>query len=151
MKKVIDFILGLVVGVALTIFTLYFIGKKANSSEDGEMPSVVVNNAMSLYKDPGISLFDKPGAQMFLGSFRIFQVMPNGTALAESSEKSKVQYNFEYGDPIVLFLPIDGTSFYDDQIIRCPGGMIVRQIGIYRYETKNEFIKTVPIVKFIDK
>ena len=151
MKKAVDFILGLVTGVIITLCALYFIGKKANSTEDGETISVTMNKGMSLYKDPGISLFDEPGVEMSLRSFKVFQVLPNGTALAQSSEKSKVEYTFQYGDPIVFFLPEEGASYYDDQIIKCPVGKVTRQVGTYRYETKNDFVKTVPIVKFIDK
>ena len=110
-----------------------------------------MSKGMSLYKDTGISLFDEPGDEMSLRSFKVFQVLSNGTALAESSEMSKVQYDFQYGEPVVFFLPEDSASYYDDQIIKCPAGKITRQVGIYRYETKNDFVKTVPIVKFIDK
>lgn len=28
---------------------------------------------------------------------------------------------------------------------------LARQAGTYRYETKNEFVKTVPIVRILDK
>lgn len=151
MKKAIDFILGLIVGVILTLGVLFVLGRKFNSSKGGESPSVTMNKGMSLYKDPGVSLFDEPGAEMSLRSFKVFQVMSNGTALAQSSEKSKVEYSFQFSDPVVFFLPEDGASYYDDQIIKCPAGKVVRQIGTYRYETKNDFVKTVPIVKFIDK
>ena len=151
MKKAVDFLLGLIVGVILTLGVLYFLGRNSNSSEGGETPSVTMNKGMSLYKDPGVSLFDEPGAVMSLRSFKVFQVLPNGTALAHSSEMSKVQYDFQYGDPVVFFLPEDGASYYDDQVIKCPAGKVTRQIGTYRYETKNDFVKTVPIVKFIDK
>lgn len=88
---------------------------------------------------------------MSLHSFKVFQVLPNGTALARSSERPKVEHGFQFGEPVVLFLPEDDTSYYDDQIIICPTGKITRQIGTYRYETKNDFVKTVPIVRFIDK
>lgn len=151
MKKAIDFILGLITGIILTVVVLFVIGKSASHTENGETLSVTMNKGMSLYKDPGISLFDEPGGEMPLRSFKVFQVLPNGTALAQSSEKIKVEYEFQYGDPVVLFLPTENSSFYDDQVIKLPSNKVTKQIGTYRYETKNEFVKTVPVVEFLDK
>lgn len=140
MKKGLVFFLGMVVGAILTIVILFFI-------------SIAKMNGVSVdsnYDDPGISMFSEAGPTMPLKSFRIFQVLPNGSALANSSEKSKVKYNFEYGEPVVLLLPQENNSFYDDQIITVPASKTVHQVGTYRYETKSEFVKTVPIVSFLD-
>ena len=142
MKKGLVFVLGMVVGALLTIIVFYRLG--SGSSEGG-------NGGSAPYGDSGISLFSEPGEVMALKSFKLFQVLPNGTALAQSSEKASVRYDFEYGDPIVLFLPEDGVTYYDDLVIKVPSGKSVRQVGTYRYETKNEFVKTVPIVKVSDK
>ena len=40
----------------------------------------------------------------------------------------------------------NGKSYYDDQIIKIPSGKCVKQIGVYKYQTKDGFEKTVPIV-----
>lgn len=144
MKKGLIFILGMIAGAILTIGIAYlWSSSSATNSGDGR--------AAALYGDPGIALFDEPGGVMALKSFRLFQCLPNGTALAHSSEKAKVQYNWQYGDPVVFFLPEEGNSYYDDQIITVPTGKVVRQVGIYRYETKDDFVKQVPIVKIFDK
>ena len=142
MKKLLLFLGGMLVGSLLTIGIFYIIG---NQSTDEEQPKP------ALYGDPGISLFDEPGDVMSLKSFKIFQVLPNGTALAYSAEKTTVQYKWQYGEPVVFLLPEEGTTYYDDLVIKVPSGKVVRQIGTYRYETKNEFVKTVPIVKILDK
>ena len=142
MRKGLIFFLGMIVGALLTIGILYFISNRTSSVGSG---------STALYGDPGISLFDEPGDAMSLKGFRLFQVLPNGAALAQSTNKANVQYYFEYGDPIVLFLPAEGTTYYDDLILKVPSGKVVRQIGTYRYETKNEFVKTVPIVQILDK
>lgn len=146
MKKGLVFFFGMIVGALLTFLTfgaLYFIG---NSNTTGDTGS------SALYGDPGISLFDEPGDVMTLKGFRFFQVLPNGTALAQSTDKANVRYpNIEYGDPVVFFLPVEGSTYYDDLILNVPSGKVVRQIGTYRYKTKNEFVKTVPIVQIFDK
>lgn len=143
MKKGLVFILGMIAGALLTIIVVYRLG--SNSSDDG-------TGGSAPYGDSGISLFSEPGEVMTLKSFKLFQVLSNGTALAESTEKANVQYPaLDYGDPIVLLLPEDGMAYYDDQVIKVPAGKKARQVGTYRYETKNEFVKTVPIVRILDK
>ena len=79
MKKGLIFFFGMIAGAVLTVLILALIGM-AKDSEG--------NN--SGYGDPGISMFSEAGQTMPLKSFRVFQVLPNGTALAESSEKDKV-------------------------------------------------------------
>lgn len=143
MKKGLVFILGMIVGALLTIIVVYRLG--SDSLNDG------TGGGSAPYGDSGISLFSEPGEVMTLKSFKLFQVLSNGTALAESTEKANVQYPaLDYGDPIVLLLPEDGMAYYDDQVIKVPAGKKARQVGTYRYETKNEFVKTVPIVRILD-
>lgn len=145
MKKGLIFFLGMIAGAILTVGILYFIGT-GNNSNTGNGGS-----SSYAYGDPGISLFAETGDELPLKSFIVFQVLPNGTALAQTSEKLKVEYNFQYGEPIVLLLPSDNISYYDNQVIKLPANKVTKQIGTYRYETKNEFVKTVPIVGFLDK
>ena len=140
MKKGLIFFFGMIAGAVLTVLILALIGMAKDSGGDN-----------SGYGDPGISMFSEAGQTMPLKSFRVFQVLPNGTALAESSEKDKVKYSFEYGDPIVLLLAAENSAYYDDQVIKVPAGKVVRQVGTYRYETQNDFVKTVPIISFLDK
>ena len=143
MKKGLVFVLGMIVGALLTFIVLYRLGNgPAEGGASGNAP----------YGDSGITLFSEPGDIMSLKSFKIFQVLPNGTALAHSTDKANVRYpNLEYGDPVVFFLPEDGVTYYDDLIVKVSSGKVVRQVGTYRYETKNEFVKTVPIVRILDK
>ena len=139
MKKGVYFFLGLLSGVILTLIVSFIIGKSIENRDDA-------NGA-----DTDVSWFEEPGEIMYLKSFEILQVFPDGYALALTSGKAKVQYKFEYGDPVVLLTPDKGKSYYDDQVITVPQGMCVRQAGTYRYETKDEFIKTVPVVLFYEK
>lgn len=132
MKKGLAFFLGVITGIILTIGVLFLY-----ASEDTGI-------------DKNISMFAAPGEIMNLKSFEIMQVLPNGSALAQSSEKAKTQYTF-YGDPIVLFPAIEGTAYYDDQIIEVPTKKVVRQVGTFKYTSGVGLNKTVPIVKFFDK
>lgn len=80
------------------------------------------------------------------------QVLDDGSALATAT-------TFGFGEPediryfgtVVLFPPKEGTSYYDDQRIRVPKGKILKQIGTFRYESRQEDVKTVPIVDFFDE
>lgn len=131
MKKIYVFLLGILTGVILTFVVSYIIAA-VNSGTDSEV-------------DSGISMFEKAGQKLEVGSprqFEILQVLPNGTALA---------YMGSFGDTVVLLLPDETHSYYDDQVIKIPTNKCVRQIGTYRYPTKNETIKTVPIVRLYDK
>lgn len=140
MKKGLIFFLGMIAGAVLTVLVLVLIGMAKDSEGDN-----------SRYGNPGIYMFSEAGQTMPLKSFRVFQVLPNGTALAESSEKDKVKYSIEYGDPVVLLLAAENAAYYDDQVIKVPADKVVRQVGTYRYETQNDFVKTVPIISFLDK
>ena len=97
MKKVLIFLCGLIAGVALTIGAIYIIGHKATGGDEPEKPQ-------AMYGDPGISLFSEPGEVLSMKSFKIFQVLSNGTALAYSAEKTTVQYKWQYGEPVVFLL-----------------------------------------------
>ena len=142
MKKGLIFFLGMITGAILTIILAYLIN--TNSAINSGNSSTT-----ALYGDPGITLFDEPGEQMKLVRFKVFQCLENGTALAQSS------YSVEfpmYGEPVVLFLPAKNGSYYDGQIITVDNRKSARQIGIYRYETRQDkFIKQVPIVDIFDK
>lgn len=136
MSKGLAFFLGIITGVLLVLLCVLVRWTSAENSNSD---------------DPGISMFDSPGEKMELKSFRVFQVLSDGSALAESSKKIKVDYRSDYSNPIVYFLPEEGVAYYDDQEIRIPTNKVARQIGIYKYTTKGNTLKTVPIVSFLDK
>ena len=129
MKKGLVFFLGLIMGSILTLGILSVL--EASSEEN-------------------ISMFSSPGETLNLRSFEIFQVLPDGSALANSSEKAKSQYPF-YSDPVVLFLAEDEVTYYDGQIIEVPSKKVVRQVGTFRYKSKMGMVKTVPIVQLFNK
>lgn len=132
MKKFWFFLIGILTGVALTILGAYIINK-AKSSD--------------------IAFFDEPGdvvtAQTFSGrtitvnGFEVFQVLGEGVALARGNEL----YTW---DLIVLLWDDKGEQYYDNQSVIAPIGKCFRQIGIYKYESKDESYRTVPVVTLMD-
>lgn len=128
-KSVLIYVGGIVTGIILT-FAFFFFAALGNANGT---PSE--NNAV---------LFEKPQQEINVKSFEVMQVLPDGSALAMIEDKS----NFGM---VVLFLANKGTAYYDDQKINVPSGKRVMQIGTYKYMTRNEMEKTVPIVEIMDK
>lgn len=123
MKKGLVFFLGMITGAILTFVVLLMIGKAANASTDG------------------VEYFAEAGEVMDAQSYKVFQVVENGNALANAESS--------YGGYIgmlVLLVADEDSHYYDDQIVSAPAGTCFRQVGTYRYETRAEFIKTVPAV-----
>ncbi|WP_297410447.1 hypothetical protein [uncultured Alistipes sp.] len=98
----------------------------------------------------GIVLFDEPGEILSTQPFEVFQVLDHGAALAREIDKSYASWNATT-ELMVLLINDEGKYYYDDQIIEIPKGKCLRQVGVYKYMTKAEFEKTVPIAKIMDK
>ena len=132
MKSVLIYIGGVVTGIVLTIgFLLVVAMVRANNGG--------IND--------DIVLFEQPQQEIKAKSFRIFQVLPNGCALAHAEETD----SSDVGYMTVLFLADEGYSYYDEQVLHVPAGQRARQIGAFRYTTRNDFVKTVPVVGFLAK
>ncbi len=133
MKKIWVYLLGILSGVVLTILVAMLINAIGLSSRD-------------------ITYFDEPGdvltKQSITGteaikSFEVFQAFDDGYGLASGDEL------FSY-DLIVLLVDPEGKPYYDGQKVRAPQGKCFRQIGLYRYKTKDKRELTVPIVTMMD-
>ena len=116
---------GVITGLVLTFVLAFMVTYQRNS-----MP----------FND--IVMFEKPQQEIKVTSFKVMQVLPNGNALASVEDRD----NFGM---IVLFLAEEGTSFYDKQKIDVPSGKKVMQIGTYKYVTRKDIEKTVPIVNIL--
>lgn len=128
--KVIFFLLGTVSGAILTFLFLFIYAL--------HQKSYVPEN------DDNIVLFEKPAQTIPCDALKIFQVEQNGNALAKLEKEDSFDF-------VVVYLMADESySFYDDQKILVPKNKCLKQIGTYRYETRNNTIKTVPIVNFYD-
>lgn len=147
-RRLIPFLLGYVIGIIFTVIFFFVIGKSSLSAESQPAPITKLDSRTTLLKDPGLTLFSKPGEIMPLKSFKVFQVLDKGWALAESSEREAK--NAWFDKPIVLLKPIKQKPYYDYMVISLSPKQTSRQIGTYRYETKNEFIKTVPVIEICE-
>ncbi len=132
-KSFLIYIGGLISGIVLTFAFLIAFAKCTNVA-----------------KDPNLVLFEQPRQTIDATLFEVMQVLPDGSALATiEPDYTQVSHN-ESLWTVVLFQAKSGTSYYDRQIIRVPEGKCVRQIGTYKYETRMEITKTVPVVDFFD-
>lgn len=137
MKKWVVFLLGLISGVVLTLVTMVILAIGANTNAN--------NN--------GVTLFDQPGECLNAKAFEVMQVVDNNHALAHEVEWDDVLERYmQTGSGLLVLVTNDnGEYYYDDQIIEVPQGMCMRQVGIYRYQTRMDMEKTVPIVKLMSK
>jgi len=72
------------------------------------------------------------------------QVIDDNAALALS-------LNLKHVGVIYLLYNDEGKLYYDRETVKVPKGKVARQFGVYRYQTKDQMTKTVPIVKIVDK
>ena len=128
MKKIWIYLLGILSGVILTFVAFAIIGGIMNVKND---PASRVSN--------GMSFFEKPGDVIEEQSFKVFQALGDGAALAEGKGDG-----YYLGLNVLLYNE-EGNPYYDEQIITAPSGKCFRQIGIYRYRTRSGLDKTIPI------
>lgn len=133
MKKIWVYLLGILTGIALT-FLFAVINNKAKSSDD-----------ITFFDEPGeiITTKSHSGWTKVIRNFKVFQVLEDGVALAIGNELSSY-------DLIVLLWNDQGEKYYDNQDVVAPRGKCFRQIGIYKYESKDERYRTVPVVTIMD-
>ena len=131
MSKGVAYFLGILTGIVLTIGASIIIAKS-----QGEDPS-----------SNGISMFEKRGQAMTEGSFNIFQTLDDKHALA--SGVSNEEYGWYMGITVMI-IGNENDHFYDDQIIKKTSGKKFYQVGTYKYQTKSEDFKTVPIVALLN-
>ena len=131
MSKGVAYFLGILTGIVLTIGASIIIAK----SQGGDPSS------------NGISMFEKRGQAMTEGSFKIFQTLDDKHALA--SGVSNEEYGWYMGITVMI-IGNENDHFYDDQIIKKTSGKKFYQVGTYKYQTKSEDFKTVPIVALLN-
>ena len=132
MKKFLVFIGGFVAGIIATILVAFLITVANKPHDDGLL---------------GLTIFPEEGECITTdGEIEVFQVIETNVALAKTVKYGKYG-NRQYSDEIVvLLIDYDGKTFYDEQKIKIPKNKCARQIGTYQYQTKNDFVKTVPAV-----
>ncbi|MCI7576456.1 MAG: hypothetical protein MSS82_06775 [Bacteroidales bacterium] len=130
MKKGLLFGSGFLSGVIVTIIVLVIIGLARQNN--GNLT--------------GAKMFDEPGKVVNEKSFKVLQVIHDNAALVYGKD----QYG-DYWGTLYLITNNNNRYYYDDEIIEVPKGKCVRQLGIYKYQTKSKDYKTVPIIGIRDK
>lgn len=134
-KFILTFVAGLVTGVILVFAFGYY---------------VAMSNRNNSSSDNVVQMFDTPKQEIKADEFKIFQVLPDGSALASYDEIISKEGYIEYGT-VVFFPASNEAAYYDSQIITLPKGKCFKQIGTYRYTTKDGMMKTVPAIDIFDK
>lgn len=129
MKKVLIFLGGLVTGVLLTLLISW----------------AIVSNQAETEADDVIKMFDEPGEVIETQSFKVFQAITEGAALAHAEDDGL------YMGVTCLLKDDEGKYYYDQEIVEIPEGKVAKQVGIFRYETAAGLSTTVPIVKIMNK
>lgn len=134
MNKFLIYILGIITGVVLTLVFAY-----------------LISDQKELVKDDGITLFETPGETFKVSAFKVIQVVDDNHALAIEMRWEPVFEDYMPEELVVLLTNDSGEYYYDDQLIKTPKGKAMKQVGVYKYETRAGLAKTVPIVKLMDK
>ncbi len=137
MKRVWVYLLGVLTGIVVSIIVMVIIGVAINAGND---PAAKRSNGMTFFETPG-DVINEP-------SFKVFQALGDGAALAEG--RGDGHTSAYYGINALLYNE-EGTPYYDEQVVTAPQGKCFRQVGIYRYPTNSGMNKTVPIVMVMDK
>lgn len=123
-KTILIYLSGLFTGIVLSVaFVFITLWQTASSQYDK------------------IVIFDKPQQELKEKVFDVFQVLPNGNALANSEPR------IDSPSIVALFLANEKMPYYDAQRITVPSGKRIVQIGIYKYYTDKGIEKTVPILE----
>ena len=128
MKKWLIFGGGIITGVILTMLFLFVLAKGKQNDD--------------------FKLFEKPGEEINVNAFKVFQVLDDGVALVHG--KSNEKYDI-YGGPVYLLINDEGSYYTDDEIVEVPEGKVVRKVGVYHYQTNMELDKTVSVIEIMDK
>lgn len=142
MKNWLLYLAGLATGVVLTFIVFLIIGLNMQKEQNNEE---VTNEQV----DNGTTMFDEPGDIIEGNEFKVIQVAAKNAALVNGQKKN---------DDMGLFLGTtclitnhQGKYYYDDEVIKVPKDKVVRQVGIYKYQTRMGLVKTVPIIEIMDK
>lgn len=127
-KSVLIYIGGIVTGIILTFVILLFVAKSNSDNPSND----------------NMIIFEQPQQKIDAKSFEVLQVLTDGNALAT------VKSNENFG-MIVMLLANKNATYYDDQKIEVSTGKCARQIGTYRYMTRNNIEKTVPIIDIVNE
>ena len=156
MNKWLYFVGGLVLGVCLTVTILYFLSSsspapKANQDAETLISQAKEENEVEDNRD-GVTIFEEAGDIINEKSIKVFQVIAEDAALANGDTEliGGTSLKGMYAGPVYAIVSKQKNAYYDDQIIKLPKGKVFRQIGVYKYPTQKDVIKTIPIIAIMD-
>lgn len=127
MKHFFIFTGGLIAGI-LAMLLLNLPVNEVNQPNDGLI-------GLTIFPEKGESITRFESVER---EIEVFQVLRPNMALARTGRGF-------YGI-VVLLINHDGKAYYDQQIMRIPADKSAIQIGVYQYTTKDDMLKTVPVV-----
>lgn len=134
MKKWLIFGGGVLTGIVLTFFFAFLFSAIRSGNNDGT------------------TWFEQPGDVIEVKAFKVFQVLGENAALVNGQSHEDLNIGIEmYTGAVYLLTNEDGKYYYDDEIVKVPKDKVARQVGIYQYQTKSDFGKTVPIIQIMNK
>lgn len=137
MKNFLIFIIGMFSGAVLTIAFVFFVGAVAASDSPEE----------------DMTFFDQPKECLSYNDFEVMQTIGDNYALAYEQEMTNyttIENEYVNTELLVLITNDNGETYYDNQLIKMPKGKCAKQVGLYKYNSKGGYGKTVPIVKIMD-
>lgn len=141
MNKWMMFLGGMLAGIALSLvfsFLVNYSDTKGTNSEE---------NDTEAKSDNGLQFFDEPGDIINEKSLMVFQVLEDHAALVRGRERERSSL---YLGTVYLLVNSGEDFYYDDEKIDIPKGKVLQHIGMYRYTTKEEFVKNVPVITIVD-
>lgn len=159
MKKLVAFIGGIICGVLLLLVIQNVMQKNSSDIDDIEEldgDSIIVDSENEIVNnDPfySDSETDVPGEIVHEKSLKVIDVGNKFNALVVGKDEfggySGTSYLLKQN--ISALLRHELITFYDDQIIKVPKGKELRMFGTWTYESKGAGIRTIPIIRFVDK
>ncbi len=142
MKAFVFFIFGVIFGCMLTISI-----SNINVEETHPEQSTEETFEQKLSRVKGVTLLTETESKIKAKSNKIivFQSLEPGFALANIQVG---EYAFDKLS--ILLVNRDEYPYYDDQEVIIPKSSTIKQIGIYKYTTKLNTDKTVPIVEIVN-
>ena len=139
------FVAGIVFGFVLSFIIDQF---KNDDSEPQPKDKVEAKSEKEQEEEPevkGLHIFDEPGEIVKEEAIKVLQVLAKDAALVNGKN--------EYGDylgMVYLLMNNEGKYYYDDQMVKVPEGKVLRQVGVYQYPTRQDIVKTVPVIMIMD-
>ena len=159
MKKMVFFIGGILCGVILLLVIQNTKQKNISNNDDTvqvDSDTIVedydteIENQDPFYSDAETEV---PGDIIHEKSLKVIQVGDEFNALVVGKDEYGYYNGMIYLLKQSLFASMrhEKITFYDDQIIKVPKGKELRMFGTYTYESSGAGIKTIPIIRFVDK